>query len=55
MWHTIRHTAATWMVENGVPIRSVMTVLNHKNINTTLRYAKTTEEAKVAGLEAITI
>ena len=54
LWHTIRHTAATWMVET-VPIRTVMTVLNHKNINTTLRYAKTTEEAKVAGLEAITI
>lgn len=55
MWHTIRHTAATWMVEQGVPIRSVMTVLNHKNINTTLRYAKTTDEAKAAGLDAIAI
>lgn len=54
LWHTIRHTAATWMVET-VPIRTVMTVLNHKNIETTLRYAKTTDEAKLAGLEAITM
>ena len=54
LWHTIRHTAATWMCET-VPIRTVMTVLNHKNIETTLRYAKTTDEAKLAGLEAITM
>lgn len=55
LWHTIRHTAATWMVESGVPIRTVMTVLNHRNIETTLRYAKTTEEAKASGLDAIAI
>ena len=55
VWHTIRHTAATWMVEQGVPIRSIMSVLNHKNIETTLRYAKATDEAKAAGLDAITV
>lgn len=55
LWHTIRHTAATWMVESGVPIRTVMTVLNHRNIETTLRYAKTTDEAKASGLDAIAI
>ena len=55
LWHTLRHTAATWMVESGVPIRTVMTVLNHKQVSTTLRYAKTTDEAKAAGLDAIAI
>ena len=55
MWHTIRHTSATFMIEQKIPIRTVMTVLNHKNINTTLRYAKTTDEAKAAGLDAIAI
>ena len=54
-WHTLRHTCGTWMVEGGVPIRSVMAVLNHRNIETTLRYAKGTASAKAAALEAINI
>lgn len=52
-WHSIRHTTATWMIEQGKPIRSVMTVLNHRSIETTLRYAKTTDDAKVDALTAI--
>ena len=55
VWHSLRHTCGTWMVEAGVPIRSVMSVLNHKNIETTLRYAKGTTDAKSAALSAINL
>ena len=52
-WHTLRHTCGTWMVEAGVPIRSVMATLNHRNIETTLRYAKGTKKAVAAALDAL--
>jgi integrase len=52
-WHTLRHTCGTWMVEAGVPIRSVMATLNHKNIETTLRYAKGTKKAVAEALDAL--
>jgi integrase len=54
LWHSLRHTTGTWLVEAGVPIRSVMAVLNHRDIKTTLRYSKATMNAKVAALESIT-
>lgn len=52
-WHSIRHTAATWMLEKEVPIRAVMGVLNHSNINTTLRYAKYTDKAVASAIAMI--
>ena len=55
LWHSLRHTVATWMVNDGVPIKSIMAVLNHKRIETTLRYAKSTDEAKQSALETINI
>ena len=55
LWHSLRHTTGTWLVEAGVPIRSVMAVLNHRDIKTTLRYSKATMNAKVAALESITL
>lgn len=44
-WHHIRHSTGTHLVSQGVPLRAVMGVLNHKNVNTTLRYAKNTDTA----------
>jgi integrase len=52
-WHSLRHTTATWLLERNVPIRAVMGVLNHTNINTTLRYAKYTDRSVAAAIELI--
>ena len=45
VFHTLRHSFATWQAEAGTPIRTLMTLLGHKRIETTLRYAKTTDKA----------
>lgn len=52
-WHTFRHTTATWLLERNVPIRAVMGVLGHANINTTLRYGKFTDRSIAAAIELI--
>lgn len=38
-FHCLRHTAATWMVQNGVDIFTVKEILGHKDIRSTMRYA----------------
>ena len=53
VWHTIRHTTATWLCERGVPLRAVMGVLNHSNVATTLRYAKATLKSKADALDLL--
>ena len=39
VFHTLRHSYATWLAEAGVPIRAIMALCGHKNVDTTLRYA----------------
>ena len=53
VFHTLRHSNATWLAEAGVPIRTIMTLLGHKRVETTLRYAKTSEPAAKAAVAAI--
>lgn len=38
--HLARHTFATWMLKNGVPIEHVSKMVGHTNIRQTQRYAK---------------
>lgn len=52
-FHCLRHSFATWCAESGVPIRTLMGLLGHKNVNTTLRYAKVTDSAKVSAINSI--
>lgn len=53
VWHTIRHTTATWLCERGAPLRSVMGVLNHSNVETTLRYAKASDKSIAAAIDLL--
>ena len=53
VFHTLRHSYATWLAEAGVPIRTIMSLCGHKNIDTTLRYAKATDQSLVDAIAAI--
>jgi len=53
VFHTLRHSYATWLAEAGVPIRSIMALCGHKRIETTLRYAKATDSALTDAMAAI--
>ncbi|MCH7518290.1 MAG: site-specific integrase [Candidatus Dadabacteria bacterium] len=51
-FHDLRHTAATRMVEAGVPLFTVGQILGHSNPKTTMRYAHPDQSLK-DGLEAL--
>lgn len=53
VWHTVRHTVGTELVSKGAPMRIIMSLLNHKNMNTTLRYAKVKDTAKQEALDLL--
>lgn len=52
-FHSLRHTFATWCAEAGVPIRTLMGLMGHSNVETTLRYAKVTDQARVTAINSI--
>lgn len=52
-WHHIRHTVATQLVSKAVPLKVIMGVLNHSNINTTLRYAKAMDNSVAEAIDLL--
>ena len=53
VWHTLRHSTATWLVEAGVPIQTIADVLNHKVLQTTQRYAKVSNTARKTAIATL--
>jgi len=50
VFHTLRHTFASWLALDDVPIFTIQKLMGHKDINMTMRYAKLSPNA---GVEAI--
>jgi integrase len=53
VFHSLRHSFATWAVEADVNIRVIQELLGHKRIETTLRYAKVSNTASRAAVLSI--
>jgi integrase len=52
-FHSLRHTFASWLVQNNVPILNVKEILGHRNIATTLVYARSTSEQLKESVKSI--
>lgn len=44
-FHSLRHSYATWLAEQGVPVRTIQRLMGHRCIETTMRYVKATEKS----------
>lgn len=51
-FHDLRHTAASWMVQAGVPLDLVQKILGHAEIRTTQRYAHRQADAVRQAMES---
>lgn len=45
-FHDLRHTCASWLAQNGAPLKAIAEVLGHKTIITTARYTHHSTEHK---------
>lgn len=54
-FHDLRHTAASWMVQNKVPLDVVQKVLGHSNIRQTQKYAHREASAVADALETLSL
>jgi len=52
-FHDLRHTAASWMIQKGVPIDLVQDLLGHTQIETTKKYAHRDNAEKRTALETL--
>ena len=52
-FHDLRHSFGTWHAIAGTPMRTLMGLMGHKRIETTLHYAKHTDKAAEAAMAAI--
>ena len=48
----MRHTAASWLVQDGVPLYDVQALLGHEDYATTQRYADLAPDAHSKVLES---
>ncbi|MGA2262303.1 MAG: site-specific integrase [Acidobacteriota bacterium] len=52
-FHVLRHTAASHMAMNGVPLTTIKEILRHKDFETTLRYAHLSPSHKKSAVDIL--
>ncbi len=53
VFHTLRHTFASWLVQDGVPISLVSKLLGHSNIQMTMRYSHLAPQEGVTAVNGL--
>lgn len=53
VFHTLRHTCASWMVQKGISILVVSKILGHSSLKVTMRYAHLAPEQSIYAVKAI--
>lgn len=53
VFHSLRHTYASWLVDNGASLPIVRDLLGHKNLVMTSRYSHVSAEAQRAAVAAL--
>lgn len=51
--HDLRHTAASWLIMNGVDIRTLADILGHKTMTTVMKYTHFLDAHKLAAIDRI--
>ena len=52
-FHTLRHTAATWILKKTNNLKITQEILGHANITTTMKYAHVMSEEKRKALNSV--
>lgn len=52
-WHTLRHTFASHLANNGVTIQAIQQLLGHSDLKTTMRYTHIAPETLVDAIEVL--
>lgn len=52
-FHTLRHTAATWILKKTRNLKITQEILGHANISTTMKYAHVMSEEKMRALNSV--
>ena len=52
-FHDTRHTFVSRAIEKNTPVPVLQSILNHKNIKTTMRYVHNTFEQKLNAVNAL--
>jgi len=53
VYHTLRHSFATWLNDKGVPIATIQSLMGHKHIESTMVYLKVSPHAKVEAMAGL--
>ncbi len=53
VFHTLRHTFASWLVQGGIPLVVISNLLGHKSLQMTLRYAHLANEQSKNAVDLI--
>lgn len=50
VYHTLRHSFATWLNDQGTPIATIQALMGHKQIDSTMVYVKVSDRAKTEAM-----